>query len=277
MMTDLWVDPPVNPRLHVYVFNVTNHEAFLSGQETEINIKEIGPYVYVAPQRKKILHYSDDQSAVTFQSKIDYEFLPEESGIGLNDRTDFVNVPNLLLMTGMLKSEVKNQPDFIKSSVVWPVLTSAGYKTPFIKLSVAEFLWGYEDELACLDSNPKDDENDIFSDFNDDDFFESDPQDNDQEVVPKKKNFRRPDGKCVFGALVERNGTWDRPVSMLTGFNGLTDKGRILNIAGSPNFDVWEKGSSCDRVSGSFEPSSLPPTEDLGTVHVLILLFSRVF
>ena len=24
----------------------------------------------------------------------------------------------------------------------------------FLQLSVAEFIWGYEDELACLDSNP---------------------------------------------------------------------------------------------------------------------------
>ena len=92
----------------------------------------------------------------------------------------------------------------------------------------------------------------LFSAF--EDFEETKNENEDDKVESKsaseKPNFRRPDGKCVFGALVERNGNWDPPIKMLTGNSGLQDKGRILEISGSSNFNVWNKNSFCDRVSG---------------------------
>ena len=38
------------------------------------------------------------------------------------------------MMTGMMKTEVKPMPDFVKKSIIWPILTSTGYKTPFLKV-----------------------------------------------------------------------------------------------------------------------------------------------
>ena len=49
MMVDLWKNPPLTPKLEVYVYNVTNSEAFLNGDE-KLTVKEIGPYIYAAPQ-----------------------------------------------------------------------------------------------------------------------------------------------------------------------------------------------------------------------------------
>ena len=127
----------------------------------------------------------------------------------------------------------------------------------FLQLSVSEFIWGYEDELACLDSNPGESEyydeeyNDPFSAFEDFEESKSDDEDKLESRSSTKPNFRRPDGKCVLGALVERNGKWEPPIKMLTGNTGLQDKGRILEISGSSNFNVWNKNSFCDKVSGS--------------------------
>ena len=137
-------------------------------------------------------------------------FLFAENGFGLND---LVVVPNLLVLGGMLKNEVKPQADFIKKSIVWPILTSTGRKTPFITLTVQEFLWGYEDELACLNS----DKNDDF--FEDDDFFgEEEEKVEEEKAFGAEKNFRREsDGKCIFGALRGRNDTYESAVTMLTG------------------------------------------------------------
>ena len=33
-----WIKPPVTPRMMLYVFNVTNHEAFLAGNENKVLI-----------------------------------------------------------------------------------------------------------------------------------------------------------------------------------------------------------------------------------------------
>lgn len=42
----LWERPPVNLYLKVYLFNITNHEAFMAGRDKKINVEEVGPYVY---------------------------------------------------------------------------------------------------------------------------------------------------------------------------------------------------------------------------------------
>jgi hypothetical protein len=99
---------------------------------------------------------------------------------------------------------------------------SDGYKTPFVKVKVSDFLWGYEDELACLTEPEKQDQA-----YQADTDWESDfwqPESADAELTSlkknkfvKKRNFRRPDGKCMFGVLAEKNYTWEGSVSMMSG------------------------------------------------------------
>lgn len=42
---ELWRKPPVDLYLRVFLWNVTNHEAFLAGKE-KLKVVEVGPYVY---------------------------------------------------------------------------------------------------------------------------------------------------------------------------------------------------------------------------------------
>lgn len=42
----LWERPPVDLFVKVYLFNITNHEEFMSGRDKKLNVEEIGPYVY---------------------------------------------------------------------------------------------------------------------------------------------------------------------------------------------------------------------------------------
>jgi hypothetical protein len=42
---ELWRKPPVDLYLRVWLFNVTNKEAFMAGKE-KLHIQETGPYVY---------------------------------------------------------------------------------------------------------------------------------------------------------------------------------------------------------------------------------------
>jgi hypothetical protein len=42
---ELWRKPPVDLYLQVWLFNVTNKEAFMEGKE-KLRVKETGPYVY---------------------------------------------------------------------------------------------------------------------------------------------------------------------------------------------------------------------------------------
>ena len=107
---------------------------------------------------------------------------------------------------------------------------SDGHKTPFVKVRVSDFLWGYEDELACLTEPEKQhqhDANQVETDW-DADFWQPELIGGDAEQTGKshtakkdkfvkKRNFRRPDGKCMFGVLAEKNYTWEGSVSMMSG------------------------------------------------------------
>ena len=57
LFTAVWKDVPVTPKIEVYVFNVTNHEAYLSGREGKLSVEEIGPFVYHAKQTKGTFTY----------------------------------------------------------------------------------------------------------------------------------------------------------------------------------------------------------------------------
>lgn len=42
---NLWAKPPVDLYIKIYLFNITNAEAFLAGRE-KLQVEEVGPYVY---------------------------------------------------------------------------------------------------------------------------------------------------------------------------------------------------------------------------------------
>lgn len=43
---NVWESPPLDVYLKVYIFNITNGDAFLSGRDKKLKVMEVGPYVY---------------------------------------------------------------------------------------------------------------------------------------------------------------------------------------------------------------------------------------
>lgn len=43
---EIWRAPPVDLYLKVYLFNVTNHEAYMNREESKLKFEQIGPYIY---------------------------------------------------------------------------------------------------------------------------------------------------------------------------------------------------------------------------------------
>ena len=43
---EIWRKPSVDLYLKVYLFNVTNHQAYMSRKEVKLKLQQIGPYVY---------------------------------------------------------------------------------------------------------------------------------------------------------------------------------------------------------------------------------------
>ncbi len=106
-----WSSPPFNPRLSVFVFNVTNAEGLSSGAEGKPRLAEVGPFVYEAEQRREVSRWSEGGEELAFRSRTTYRFLPEESAFASDEGEEAtLTVPNVLAITGMLKDEVRGQP-----------------------------------------------------------------------------------------------------------------------------------------------------------------------
>ena len=86
-----WRDPPVNPVMKIYFFNLTNKEAFLGGLEKP-RVSKVGPYVYIEQIEKVDTSFDEAGDTVTFSDKKFYHFSAELSN---GTDSDLLLMPNL--------------------------------------------------------------------------------------------------------------------------------------------------------------------------------------
>lgn len=174
--------------------------------------------------------------------------------------SDPLTVLNMVMLTAFNKA--RNSPNFVKSNVLLPLLKSLGRPEPIFTETVGGFLFGYQDDLACLGhamTNNNDEDSDIINDSTDDGW---DNWDDDENTLFRRKrsipNYKDSSGKCTWGVLKDLNNTEHETVRIMTGKTNFRSKGEIVDIDGKTSFGAWKASSSCDQISGSVEPSSLP-------------------
>ena len=88
-----------------------------------------------------------------------YIFLPLDTQDLCNPDKDILTFPNIPYWTGLNGARKSGRPgSFKRNTIINFVTKESGLKTPFIKVTLSELLWGYEDELPCLkmqDKKPK--------------------------------------------------------------------------------------------------------------------------
>ncbi|XP_039752007.1 lysosome membrane protein 2-like [Pararge aegeria] len=136
---DWWADPPDEVKMRAYVFNVTNHERFLQGLDSKMNVEEIGPIVYL----EKLKHYNmqfNENSTLTYTAERYLIYLPDDNTIDLNQT---LVVPNLAVLG--LTSYLHNANYFVRSGLKFLVNTH-GSKF-FVKKTIHEYLWHNKDPI----------------------------------------------------------------------------------------------------------------------------------
>ncbi|KAE8749396.1 hypothetical protein FOCC_FOCC003910 [Frankliniella occidentalis] len=136
-----WKKPPVHPVMRVYIYNVTNADAFLNNAEKPV-LNELGPYVYVETWEKVAVAFNDN-GTVSFQQKKVFRFDPEQS---VGDIEDMVVVPNIPMLSAT--SQSKHAARFLRLAMA-SIMDILKIK-PFVEVSVGQLLWGYEDPLLKL-------------------------------------------------------------------------------------------------------------------------------
>ncbi|XP_076754622.1 epithelial membrane protein [Xylocopa sonorina] len=144
-----WREPPVTPRLSVYIYNVTNADEFLNdGEKPALN--ELGPYVYVQHWEKVEVKFNENDT-VSYKVKKRFVFAPELSN---GSDEDLVVVPNVPMLSATSQSKYAARFLRLAMASIMDVLLLK----PFVEVSVGQLLWGYEDPLLKLAKNvvPKD-------------------------------------------------------------------------------------------------------------------------
>ncbi|EDS25865.1 cd36 antigen [Culex quinquefasciatus] len=140
----LWKKPPLEVFISIYVFNVTNPEAFLRGEE-KIRLQEVGPYVY--------REYLENHNS-TFNPNGTLSFTPIRTQVLVPERSvgdpskDMLFIPNLVLL-GVSSAAYRMS--------TWASLAAAAAlkplgMNPFLHISSHDLLWGYEDPLVSVAS-----------------------------------------------------------------------------------------------------------------------------
>ncbi|CAH1155052.1 unnamed protein product [Phaedon cochleariae] len=142
MLFTIWSNPPYDVVMKLYVFNVTNPEEFLRGEE-KLNVQQLGPYAYKELLTNQNSTFHDD-GTVTYTPRRDF---PVDAANSIGDaRTDRIIVPNIPMIG--IQSYLKDA-SFITNIGFSTISTSLGAQS-FMNLTVEEYLWGYEDKLVSV-------------------------------------------------------------------------------------------------------------------------------
>ncbi|KAJ8953747.1 hypothetical protein NQ318_015403, partial [Aromia moschata] len=142
ILFSLWSAPPYDVVMKLYIFNVTNPEQFLRGEE-KLNVVEVGPYAYKEMLTNNNATFNDDGTVTYIPKRVFVVDL--ENSIG-DPKIDRVVVPNIPLLG--IQSFLENSSFF--TNMGFSAISSTLGSQPILNLTIDEYMWGYEDKLVTV-------------------------------------------------------------------------------------------------------------------------------
>ncbi|KAI5634272.1 CD36 family domain-containing protein [Phthorimaea operculella] len=130
--------------MSAYLFNVTNADRFLAGEDEKLKVQEVGPFTYRELRVNEDLELDMDAGVVRYSPRVTPVFSPEESVADPRDVN--VTLPNIAMLT--MVSMMSNYSFFSRMSFNM-LLDQLGSK-PIVSVSAQDYLWGYPDPLIRL-------------------------------------------------------------------------------------------------------------------------------
>ncbi|KAL0131544.1 hypothetical protein PUN28_002827 [Cardiocondyla obscurior] len=139
---EMWRKPEVDLYLKVYLFNVTNHNEFLSGEESKLRFQEVGPYVYKEAFEHANVVFNDNGtlSAVPVHP---LKYIPELSN---GTEEDLVIMPNIALFS---ITNVMKDASYISRWGLNTLIRRTNTQ-PLVQMTAREFMFGYQSTLVTL-------------------------------------------------------------------------------------------------------------------------------
>lgn len=139
---ELWQNPEVDLYVKIYLFNVTNHDEYLSGKEAKLRLQEVGPYVY-----KELFEHSNvvfnDNGTLSAVPIHPLKYIPEMSN---GTEEDLVIMPNIALFS---IAHLMKDSSYISR---WGLntLIRRTKTQPLVQMTAHEFMFSYKSTLVTL-------------------------------------------------------------------------------------------------------------------------------
>ncbi|XP_049317422.1 scavenger receptor class B member 1 isoform X1 [Bactrocera dorsalis] len=139
---NLWAKPPVDLYIKIYLFNITNAEAFLAGRE-KMNVEQVGPYVYKEIMTHENITFNANNTMSTRPSHplVWQEHLSE--GRKEDDQVVMLNIAMLAI-----SHLTADKPLFLRMGLRTLLATSKSQ--PLVRMTAKEFMFGYQTSLTTL-------------------------------------------------------------------------------------------------------------------------------
>ncbi|XP_075149222.1 scavenger receptor class B member 1 isoform X2 [Haematobia irritans] len=138
---NLWAKPPVDLYLKVYLFNVTNAQAFLEGRE-KLNVEQVGPYVYKEIMTHENITFNDNNTMSTNPSHP----LVWQEHLSVGKEDDEVVMLNIAMLA--ISHLTADKPFFVRMALNSLFVTQDS--RPIVRMTAKEFMFGYATTLTSL-------------------------------------------------------------------------------------------------------------------------------
>ncbi|KAK7794068.1 hypothetical protein R5R35_001322 [Gryllus longicercus] len=139
---EVWRKPPVDLYLKVWLFNVTNADAFMNGEDEKLHFEEVGPYIYRELLEHADVHFNDNNT-LTAHPKHPLVWAED---LNTHREDDLLILPNIALLS--IASVIKDASYFTRLGL--NLLIKQTDSQPLVQMTAREFMFGYETSLTTL-------------------------------------------------------------------------------------------------------------------------------
>ncbi|XP_053961153.1 scavenger receptor class B member 1 isoform X1 [Anastrepha ludens] len=139
---NLWAKPPVDLYIKIYLFNITNAEAFLAGRE-KMNVEQVGPYVYKEIMTHENITFNANNTMSTTPS---HPLVWQEHMSEGHKEDDEVVMLNIAMLA--ISHLTADKPLFLRMGL--RTLFATSKSQPIVRMTAKEFMFGYSSSLTTL-------------------------------------------------------------------------------------------------------------------------------
>lgn len=133
-------------KIKMYIFNITNYDRFRNGLDEKLKLEEVGPFTYNETRWNTNIELDNEQNLLKYTPYSNVTFVPEES---IGDPKDIVvHVPNIIFLS--FAALLSKEQFWVRTA--FEVLTVSQGSKPVLRMTVHDYLWGYDEPLVDMAS-----------------------------------------------------------------------------------------------------------------------------